>query len=88
MSKQDIEKCIQDSVEDYFNDLQGEIPHSLYNMIIGAAEKPLLEVVMRHARQNQSLAAQWLGINRNTLRKKLLHHQLIRHVQSSQPPQH
>ena len=85
MSKQDIETCIQNSVENYFRDLQGEIPHSLYDMIIGAAEKPLLEVVMKHAKQNQSLAAQWLGINRNTLRKKLLHHQLIRKAQ--QPAQ-
>jgi Fis family transcriptional regulator, factor for inversion stimulation protein len=40
-------------------------------------EKPLLEIVMRHADNNQSKAAQWLGLNRNTLRKKLLEHKLI-----------
>lgn len=77
MSKKDIEKCVRASVEAYFSDLQGEKPHSLHDMFIHAAEKPLLEVVMQHAGQNQSLAAQWLGINRNTLRKKLIEHQLI-----------
>jgi len=34
-------------------------------------------VVMEHADNNQSKAAQWLGLNRNTLRKKLLEHKLI-----------
>lgn len=77
MSKKDIEKCVHASVESYFDDLQGEKPHSLYDMFIQAAEKPLLQVVMQHAKQNQSLAAQWLGINRNTLRKKLLEHHLL-----------
>jgi Fis family transcriptional regulator len=47
-------------------------------MIIGAVERPMLEVVMRQAEGNQSKAAQWLGINRNTLRRKLLDHKLIK----------
>jgi Fis family transcriptional regulator len=41
-------------------------------------EKPLLEVVMQRAGQNQSRAAEWLGLNRNTLRKKLIEHQLAK----------
>jgi Fis family transcriptional regulator len=45
-------------------------------MVVQAVEKPLLEVVMQHADGNQSKAAQWLGINRNTLRRKLLDHKL------------
>jgi Fis family transcriptional regulator len=40
-------------------------------------EKPVLELIMKHANQNQSLAAAYLGINRNTLRKKLLDHGLL-----------
>jgi len=35
-------------------------------------------VVMQHAEGNQSRAAEWLGLNRNTLRKKLLDHKLIK----------
>jgi Fis family transcriptional regulator len=38
----------------------------------------LLDVVMKHADQNQSRAAEWLGINRNTLRRKLVEHKLIK----------
>jgi Fis family transcriptional regulator len=38
----------------------------------------MLDVVMRQAEGNQSKAAQWLGINRNTLRRKLLDHKLIK----------
>ena len=41
-------------------------------------EKPLLDVVMARAEGNQSRAAQWLGLNRNTLRKKLVEHKLLK----------
>ena len=77
MSKKHIEACVRDSLEQYFKDLRGAEPHSLHDMILTAAEKPLLEVVMKHAEGNQSKAAEWLGLNRNTLRKKLLEHKLI-----------
>ena len=50
----------------------------MYDMIISIAEKPLLEVVMQHADGNQSRAAEWLGINRNTLRRKLVEHKLLK----------
>ncbi len=46
-------------------------------MMIRAVEKPMLEVVMQHAENNQSRAAEWLGLNRNTLRKKLVDHKLL-----------
>jgi len=49
----------------------------MYDMMVRVIEKPLLEVVMQHAENNQSRAAQWLGLNRNTLRKKLLEHKLL-----------
>jgi Fis family transcriptional regulator len=41
-------------------------------------ERPLLDVVMQHAEGNQSKAAEWLGINRNTLRRKLADHKLLK----------
>jgi len=43
----------------------------VYDMVVACVEKPLLEVVLTHAGGNQTLAAQVLGINRNTLRKKM-----------------
>ena len=78
MTKKHIDACIRDSLETYFKDLRGAEPHSLHEMIMNTVEKPLLDVVMQHAEGNQSRAAEWLGINRNTLRRKLLEHKLIK----------
>jgi Fis family transcriptional regulator, factor for inversion stimulation protein len=72
-----IESCVRENLELYFRDLGGEPPHSMHDMLINLVEKPLLEVVMREAEGNQSRAAEWLGINRNTLRRKLSQHQLL-----------
>ncbi len=78
MSKKHIEECIRASLEQYFKDLRGAEPHSMHDMVMLTVEKPMLEVVMRHAEGNQSKAAEWLGINRNTLRRKLGDHKLIK----------
>ena len=73
-----IEECIRDSLEIYFKDLRGVEPAAMYEMILDVVEKPVLDVVMKHAEGNQSRAAEWLGINRNTLRRKLLDHKLVK----------
>jgi Fis family transcriptional regulator len=77
MSKKHIEECVKTSLQGYFTDLRGSEPDGLYDMLVRVVEKPLLEVVMHEADHNQSRAAQWLGLNRNTLRKKLLEHKLL-----------
>lgn len=77
MSKKHIEEAVRSSLETYFKDLRGSEPDGMHEMMIKIIEKPLLEVVMQQADQNQSKAAQWLGLNRNTLRKKLLEHKLV-----------
>ena len=77
MSRQHLDECVRSSLEGYFRDLDGIQPHGMHEMLVRAVEKPLLEVVMAQADNNQSKAAQWLGLNRNTLRKKLLEHKLI-----------
>jgi len=56
--------------------MNGEVPHDLYGMVLKEVERPMLSVIMEHTEQNQSQAAQILGINRNTLRKKLRNHGL------------
>ena len=76
-SPKHIQECVRDNLESYFRDLGGETPDGMYDMLVHLVEKPLLEVVMQQADNNQSRAAQWLGLNRNTLRKKLLEHKLI-----------
>ena len=78
MSKKQIEECIRISLDGYFKDLRGTEPDRMYDMRVRVVEKPLLEVVMEQAAQNQSRAAEWLGLNRNTLRKKLVEHKLIK----------
>lgn len=77
MSKNPIELSVRASLEAYFKDLQGTEPNGLYEMLVKVMEKPLLELVMEKADHNQSRAAEWLGMNRNTLRKKLIEHRIL-----------
>ena len=77
-SKKHIEECVRDSLDGYFKDLRGVEPTAMYEMILHVVERPLFEVVLREAGGNQSRAAEWLGINRNTLRRKLVEHKLIK----------
>jgi Fis family transcriptional regulator len=77
MTPKPIEQSVRENLELYFRDLDGEEPHSMHEMLIKLVEKPLLEIVMQHTGGNQSKAAEWLGINRNTLRRKLTEHQLL-----------
>ena len=74
---EDIASCVKKALEGYFQHLDGERPVAVYNMVIRSVERPMLEVVLEQAGGNQTFAAEILGINRNTLRKKLLDHQLI-----------
>ncbi len=70
--KKPLSACVEAALVSYFNDLDGHAPSGdLYQMVISEVERPLLAAVMQHARGNQSLAAEILGINRGTLRKKL-----------------
>ena len=74
----DIAACIRDALETYFRDLDGEMPSGIYDMVLKSVERPMLEVMLEKAKGNQSLAAEMLGINRNTLRRKINEHRLHR----------
>ncbi len=63
--------CVRTAVERYFHDLNGVQPEALYDMVISQVEAPLLELTMERTQGHQCQAAKLLGINRNTLRKKL-----------------
>lgn len=77
MSKDNIQDVVKKSLEKYFRDLGEMQPHNVYEMVVFTVEKPMLEAVMARANGNQSHAAEMLGINRNTLRKKLQQHGLL-----------
>jgi len=70
-----MDNNLQDKIEtlldNYFKDLDGEKPNDVYNMVLHSVEKPLLIYIMNYAQGNQTKAAKILGLNRNTLRKKL-----------------
>ena len=76
-----IENCklsqsINESLEDYFTHLDGQPPHAIYDMVLGCVEKPMIEFILNKVGGNQSKAAEVLGINRNTLRKKMAQYHL------------
>ncbi len=70
----DMSRSVRRAIEGYFRDLDGEKPSRVYRMVIDCVEKPLLETVLYRVRGNQTHAAAMLGINRNTLRKKMKEH--------------
>jgi Fis family transcriptional regulator len=72
----DISDCVRRNLNRYFRDLDGENPHAIYDMVLACVEKPMLEVVMKQAEGNQTVAAEMLGISRSTLRRKLAEHDI------------
>ena len=63
--------AVKHSIRRYLYELDGGIPNGMYDMVLKQVEQPLLEAVLDHTRGNQSKAAEYLGLNRGTLRKKL-----------------
>lgn len=71
-----LNECVRTSLEAYFERLDGMHANDLYRMVMHQVEAPMLEVVLSHTHGNQSQAADVLGINRGTLRKKLKQYHL------------
>jgi len=69
--KQPIRRSVQSAIELYLDDLNGHKTNDLYHVVLNEVEPALLDVVMNHVQGNQTQAAELLGINRGTLRKKL-----------------
>ncbi|HFG4486383.1 helix-turn-helix domain-containing protein [Acinetobacter pittii] len=59
---------------EFFNNNHGKA----YQVALDKFEKPLLNAVLIQTRGNQTEAAEVLGINRGTLRKKLQHHKILK----------
>jgi Fis family transcriptional regulator len=73
----DIAQSVHRTLDQYFRDLDGEQPAAIYDMVMRNVERPMLAFVLERAGGNQSVAARMLGINRNTLRRKLSDHDLL-----------
>jgi len=71
-----LEDCVRASLDRYFKDLEDDEPHDMWDMVMRCVERPLLEAAMARAQGNQTRASVMLGITRNTLRKKLLAHDI------------
>ncbi len=72
----EISECVRKNLDKYFRDLDGAKPNPVYDMVLRAVEKPMIEIVLREALGNQTVASNILGINRNTLRKKMQMHKI------------
>lgn len=68
---QTLRDSVEKALESYFAQLDGQPVTEVYDMVLSEVEAPLLEVVMRYTKDNQTKAAVLLGLNRGTLRKKL-----------------
>ena len=69
--KQPIRRSVQSALELYLGDLNGYEVNDIYHVVMNEVEPAILDVVMTHVQGNQTHAAELLGINRGTLRKKL-----------------
>ncbi len=72
-----LHEIVRHALDEYMQTLEGDDPRNLYAMVLREVERPLLECALLHCNDNQSRAAQCLGLSRGTLRKKLREHGLI-----------
>ena len=72
-----LQQSVATALAGYFETLDGEPANGLYELVMAEVERPLLEVVMSQVGDNQTRAATMLGLNRGTLRKKLMQHGLL-----------
>lgn len=68
-----LEDLVHSKLESFIDQIQGHEINDLYPIVLERIERPLIQLVLKKTRGNQVRAAQILGINRNTLRKKINH---------------
>jgi Fis family transcriptional regulator len=66
-----LSHAVKHSIRRYLYELDGMQPSDMYELVMRQVERPLFEAVLEHTKGNQSRAAEMLGLNRGTLRKKL-----------------
>ena len=66
-----LSHAVKHSIRRYLYELDGAKPNNMYDLVLQQIEQPLFEAILEHTKGNQSRAAEMLGLNRGTLRKKL-----------------
>ena len=66
-----LSHAVKHSIRRYLFELEGMQPNNMYELVLKQVEQPLFEAILEHTKGNQSRAAEMLGLNRGTLRKKL-----------------
>ncbi len=66
-----LSHAVKHSIRRYLFELEGTLPNNMYELVLRQIEQPLFEAILEHTKGNQSKAAEMLGLNRGTLRKKL-----------------
>ena len=66
-----LSHAVKHSIRRYLFELEGTQPNNMYELVLKQIEQPLFEAILEHTKGNQSRAAEMLGLNRGTLRKKL-----------------
>jgi len=74
---QSLRDSVEIAMENYFRNLEGQSVTDVYELVMAEVEAPMLEVIMKNTRHNQTKAAHVLGLNRGTLRKKLKQYGLL-----------
>ena len=78
MNLMPLRDYVAQTLKQYFNEIDmATPPNDMYDLVVAEVEHPLLEAVLLHTRGNQSKAAKILGINRGTLRKKLIRYGMV-----------
>jgi Fis family transcriptional regulator len=70
-NKVTLRENVTQVLKHYFSNLKGEEPTHVYDFFLDEVEEPILAIVMKYTRNNQSEAARLLGLSRGTLRTKL-----------------
>jgi len=72
-----LREQVDTSLRHYFQNLGDYVPNNLYKFVLCEVEPPLLRIVLEYTNGNQSRAAEILGLDRGTLRKKLRQYELV-----------
>jgi two-component system nitrogen regulation response regulator GlnG len=88
LEQMSLEEMVRSKLAAFLRRVDGYPLSGLYDDVIARVEKPMLELVMKATGGNQLKAAELLGVNRNTLRRKLTEHGLLARKGTRRKPEH